>query len=71
MLEGLFDAYYDKVYAFLYARCGNKSTAEDLADISELTAPDDTEAEFMQNEAKNELLSMLSQLDERLRITVR
>lgn len=113
-LEGLFDTYYDKVYAILYARCGNKSTAEDLAsqtfvkiaenfrsynsekgavstwiftialnemrsyyrrqretvdldDIAELTAPDDTEAEFIQNETKNELLSILSQLDERSR----
>lgn len=111
-LEGLFDTYYDKVYAFLYARCGNQSIAEDLAcqtfvkiaenyrsynsekgavstwvftialnemrshycrqretvdldDISELAALDDTEAEFMQNETKDELLSTLAQLDER------
>lgn len=113
-LEGLVDTYYDKVYAFLYARCGNKSTAEDLAsqtfvkiaenfhsynsekgavstwiftialnemrsyyrrqrdtvdldDIAKLAAPDDTEAEFIQNETKNELLYILSQLDERSR----
>lgn len=113
-LEGLFDTYYDRVYAFLYARCGNKSTAEDLAsqtfvkiaeklrsynsekgavstwiftialnemrshyrrqretvgldDISELATPDGTESEFMQNETKDELLSILSQLDERSR----
>lgn len=109
-LEGLFDSYYDKVYAFLYARYGNKSTAEDLAsqtfvkiagnfrsyksekgavttwvfiialnemrshyrrqretvdldDISEIAAPDSIEAEFMQNETKDELLSLLSKLD--------
>ncbi len=29
-LEELFDAYYDKVYAFLYARTGNTALAEDL-----------------------------------------
>ena len=30
-LSELFDAYYDKVYAFLYARTGNIALAEDLA----------------------------------------
>lgn len=116
-LEGLFDTYYDRVYAFLYARCGNKSTAEDLTGqtfvkiaenfrsynsekgavstwiftialnkmrshfrrqretvdfsvISELVASDGTEAEYMQNETKNELLSILSQLDERSRSVI-
>ncbi len=113
-LERLFDAYYDKVYAFVYARCGNTARAEDLAsqtfvkiaenfrsyrsekgelstwvftialnemrsfyrrqketaaldDALELAAPDDIEAEFLRSEAKNELLALLSQLDERSR----
>ncbi|NLI13973.1 RNA polymerase sigma factor [Pelotomaculum propionicicum] len=30
-LEEMFDTYYDKVYAFLYARTGNTALAEDLA----------------------------------------
>jgi RNA polymerase sigma factor (sigma-70 family) len=30
-LEELFDTYYDKVYAFLYARTGNTALSEDLA----------------------------------------
>lgn len=30
-LAELFDAYYDKVYAFLYARTGDSALAEDLA----------------------------------------
>lgn len=116
-LEELFDTYYDRVYAFLYTRCGNKSTAEDLAgqtfvkiagnfrsynsekgavstwiftialnemrshyrrqretvdldNISELVSVADTEAGYLKKETKDELLSILSQFDERSRSVI-
>lgn len=118
-LEELFDTYYDKVYAFLYARTGNTALAEDLAsqtfvkiaenhhtyrkekgalstwiftialneirshfrrqkgketaaldDLPELPGSEDTESEYIQDETRRELFSLLRGLDERQRNVV-